>query len=96
MEKLNTNLIFLHLQFARKIHNYEITLNEAIDDQEKLENLIIRLENYKPRNRRKKEEKDKVLESARKLLYARNDIINAFDKKKFPYKDSESKTKDEK
>ena len=83
MEKLNTTLFASPLEFARKIHNYEVTLNEAIDSQEKLENLIIRLENYKPRNT-KKEEKDKVLESARKLLYARNDIINAFDKKKFP------------
>ena len=29
-------------------------------------------------------------------MYARNDIINAFDKKNFLYKDSESKTKEEK
>ena len=94
--KYDFNLFASPLKFARKSHNYEITLNEAIDDQEKLENLIIRLENYKPRNTRKKEEKDKVLESARKLLYARNDIINAFDKKNFLYKDSESKTKEEK
>ena len=41
-------------KFARKVHNYEITLNEAKDDQEKLENLIIRLEKYKPRNTQKK------------------------------------------
>ena len=94
--KYDFNLFASPLKFARKSHNYEITLNEAIDDQEKLENLIIRLENYKPRNTRKKEEQDKVLESARKLLYARNDIINAFDKKKFLYKDRESKTKEEK
>ena len=37
-------------KFARKVHNYEITLNKAKDDQEKLANLIIRLENYKPWN----------------------------------------------
>ena len=96
MEKLNSTLIFLHLQFAGKIHNYEITLNEATDDQEKFKNLIMRLENYKPRNTQKEEEKDKVLQSARKLLYVRNDIINAFSKNIFPYKDSESKTKGEK
>ena len=93
MEKLNTNLIFLHLQFARKIHNYEITLNEAIDDQEKLKNLIMRLENYKPRNTQKEEEKDQVLESARKLLYVRNDIINAFRKKIFRIKIAKLKQK---
>ena len=93
--KYDFNIFTIPLKFARKINNYEINLDEAVDDQEKLENSIIRLENYKPR-KTKKEEKNKVLESARKLLYARNDIINAFDKKKFPYKDSESKTKDEK
>ena len=47
--KHDFNLFASPLKFARKIHNYEITLNEAMDDQEKLENLIIRLENYKPR-----------------------------------------------
>ena len=30
------------------------------------------------------------------MLYARNDIINAFDKNIFPYKHSKSKTKEEK
>ena len=30
------------------------------------------------------------------MLYARNDIINAFDKKIFSHKDSKSKTKGEK
>ena len=59
--KCNFNLFASPLKFARKIHNYEITLNETIDNQEKLENLIIRLENYKPRNTQKKEGKDKVL-----------------------------------
>ena len=47
--KYDFNLFASPLKFARKIHNYEITLNEAMDEQEKLENLIIRLENYKPR-----------------------------------------------
>ena len=30
------------------------------------------------------------------MLYARNDIVNAFNNKNFPYKDSKSKTKGEK
>ena len=42
------------------------------------------------------EEKNKVLESARNLWHVRNDVINAFDKKNYPYKDSKSKTKEEK
>ena len=54
--KNDFNLFTSPLKFARKIHNYEITLDEVIDDQEKLENSIIRLENYKPRktNKQKK------------------------------------------
>ena len=58
MEKLNTkydfNIFASPLKFARKIHNYEITLDEAIEDQEKLENLIMKIENYKGRNTHKK------------------------------------------
>ena len=52
--KYDFNLFTSPLKFARKIHNYEITLDEAIADQDKLENLIIRLENYKPRKIKKK------------------------------------------
>ena len=95
--KYDFNLFASPLKVARKIHNYKITLNEVIYDQEKLENSIIRLENYKQKNAQKKEEKDKVLESAIKLWHIRNDIINAFDKKIFPYNDKEKKkTKEEK
>ena len=95
--KYDLNPFASPLKLARKIHNYESNRrNEAIDNQDKLENLIIRIGNYKPRNTQKKEEKDKVLESARKLWHVRNDIINAFDKTIFPYKDSDSKTKEEK
>ena len=52
--KYDFNLFVSPLKFARKNHNYEIPLVEAIEDQEKLENSIIRLENYKPRNKTKK------------------------------------------
>ena len=44
--KYDFNRFFFPLKFIEKINNYEITLDEAIDDQEKLEKLIIRLENY--------------------------------------------------
>ena len=36
--KYDFNLFAFSLHFARKIHNYEVALSEAIDDQEKLEN----------------------------------------------------------
>ena len=47
--KYNFNTFALPLKFAEKIFNYEITLDEAKDDQDKLEKLIIRLERYKPK-----------------------------------------------
>ena len=37
----------------KKIHNYGITLDQTMDDQEKLEKLIIRLENYNAKNFKK-------------------------------------------
>ena len=52
--KYDFNIFASPLKFARKIHNYEITLDEAIEDQEKLENLIMKIENYKGRNTHKK------------------------------------------
>ena len=47
--KWNFNTFALPLKFVEKIFNYEITLDEAKDDQDKLEKLIIRLERYKPK-----------------------------------------------
>ena len=44
--KYNFNIFALPLKSVEKIHNYEIILDDAIDDQSKLEKLIIRLENY--------------------------------------------------
>ena len=44
--KYDFNRFLFPLKFIEKIHNYEITLDEAMDNQEKLEKLITRLENY--------------------------------------------------
>ena len=44
--KYNFNIFALPLTFIKKFHNYEITLDEAMDDQEELKKLISRLENY--------------------------------------------------
>ena len=85
------------LKFIEKIHNYEITLDEAINYQTELEILINKLDNdYKPRIPKKGKEKNNVLESARKLLDARKDIIGFFEKGTFPYKGNVFKTKEEK
>ena len=89
------NLFFLLLKFIEKIHNSEITLDEAINDQTKLNILINKLNNeYNPRNPEKVKEKKEVLESARKLQGARNDIIDLFKKGIFPYRGNVFKTKE--
>ena len=44
--KYNFNIFAFPLTFIKKIHNYEITLDEAMDNQEELKKLISRLENY--------------------------------------------------
>ena len=64
-----------------------------MDHQEKLEKLIIRLKNYEAKNKIKIEEKNKVLKPARKLLYARKDIIGFLEKRTFSYKRNVFKTK---
>ena len=83
------------MKLIEKIHNYEITLNEAIKDRTKLNILINKLNNeYNPRNLEKVKEKKEVLESARKLQDARNDIIDLFEKGIFPYRGDVFKTKE--
>ena len=79
--KYDFNRFSLPLKFIEKIHNYEITLDEAINSQAKLNILINKLNNnYSPRNLEKVEEKKRVLESARKLQNARKDTIDLFEK----------------
>ena len=79
----------------KKIHNYEITLDEAKNDQQDLNILINKLNNdYEPRNLEKVEEKKRVLKSARKLQNARKYIINFFEAGIFPYTDNVFKTKE--
>ena len=52
--KYDFNRFSLPLKFIGKIYNYEITLNEAIEKQAKLKELINKLNNYGPRNSKKK------------------------------------------
>ena len=94
--KYDFNRFFLPLKFIAKIHNYEITLDKAIDDQTKLKILINKLNEHNPRNTKKVEEKERVLESARKLLDVRKHIIDLFEKGTFPYKGNVFKTKKKK
>ena len=67
-------------------------------EQKELRTLINKLNEYGPRTskekRKKIEEKNRVLESARKLSDARDEIINLFEKGTFPYKGNVFKTKE--
>ena len=82
-------------KFIEKIHNYEITLDEAKNDQTKLGILINKLNNYNPRIPEKINKKNNVLNSANELWDVRKDIITFFEKGIFPYKGSVFKTKEE-
>ena len=54
MELNDFNCFSLPLRFIEKIHDYKITLNEAIEDQTKLKILINKLNNdYNPRSTKK-------------------------------------------
>ena len=73
-KKYDFNCFSRPLKFIEKIYNYEITLDEAINDQTELNILVNKLNNnYNPRNTEKIEEKKRILKSARKLQNARKD-----------------------
>ena len=66
-------------KFASKIYNKNLTLQEAEDNQQELEILINKLNNdCNPRNPIKIKEKEDALNSAKKLLFIRENIIRAF------------------
>ena len=92
--KYDFNIFVLLLKFVEKTLNYEITLDEAIRDQNELEKLIFRLENYNEKNK-KIEEKNKALKSAVKLFRVREDIIGFYRKGIFPFLGNVFKTKEE-
>ena len=93
--KYDFNRFLSSLKFIEKIHNYEITLHEAKNDQTELGILINKLNNnYNPKIPKKVKEKNNVLKSARKLLDVRKDII-FFKKGIFSYKGNAFKTREE-
>ena len=48
--KYNFNIFALPLKVIEKLHNYKITQDEGIKDQDKLETLLSRPENYNAKN----------------------------------------------
>ena len=84
------------LKFLKKIHKYEITLDEAKSSQTELGILINKLNNdYNPKIPKKVKQKNNVLKSARKLLDVRKDVIDIFETGIFPYRLNVFKTKEE-
>ena len=66
--KYDFNRFSLPLKFIEKIHNYEITLDEAINDKTELSILINKLHNnYGPRNTEKIEKKKKSFRICKKI-----------------------------
>ena len=91
------NCFLFTLNFIEKIHNYEITLDEAKNNQTEYKMLINKLNNnYNPRSPKKPKEKNNVLEFARKLLDTRKYIIAFFEKGTFLYNGTAFETKEEK
>ena len=79
--KFDLNRFSLPLKFIEEIYNRKITLNEAINNQTELTILINNLNNdYSPRITKKAKEKKGVLESAKELSDARDEIIYLFEK----------------
>ena len=74
----------------------KIWIKELRFQQTELRILINKLNNdYNPRIPKKAKEKNRVLESARKLSDAKDNIIDLFKKGIFPYKDNAFKTTEE-
>ena len=79
--KFDLNRFSLPLKFIEEIYNRKITLNEAIDNQTELRILINNLNNdYSPRITKKAKEKKGIVESAKELSDARDEIIYLFEK----------------
>ena len=83
--KYDFNKFTFASKFTLKIQHYDLTLQEAEDDEQELKILINKLNNnYNPKNQIKIKEKEDALKSARKLLFTKERIINAFKKGIFP------------
>ena len=67
--KFDFNRFLRPLKFIEKIHNYEITLNEAIEDQTKLKILINNVNNdYNPRSEKKSKREKKSFRICKRIV----------------------------
>ena len=96
--KYDFNRFSLPLNFIENIQNCKITLDEAINNEIELGILINKLNNnHNPRNPEKVEEKERTLESAKKIAKCdKKDIIDFFEKLIFMYRSIVFTTKEKK
>ena len=64
--------------FGNKIFNGKISIEDALEEQAKMEKLLMSLKKYDPSNDYKIKTRKEVLKNAEELLQTRNKIINAF------------------
>ena len=65
--------------FGNKIFNGKNSIEYALEEQAKMEKLLMSFKNYDPSNDYRKETKKEVLKNVEDLLKIRNKIIRAFE-----------------
>ena len=64
--------------FGNKIYSGQTSIQDALEEQSKMEKLLMSLKKYNPSNDYKMNARKEVLKNAEDLLETRNKIINAF------------------
>ena len=82
----NFNTFKSSLKFASSIYNGKITLEEAKEDQYEMFKQLKDLKKYDHKIHTKKKSRKEILTNADKLYNNRNNVINAFENKDFPFK----------
>ena len=71
--------------FGNKIFKAKTSIEDALEEQAKMEQLLMSLKKYNPSNDYKINARKEVLKNAEDLLETRNKIINAFTDGTFPF-----------
>ena len=83
----NFNTFKLSFKFASSIYDRKITLEEAKMDQNKMLKQLKDLEKYDPKNRDKMNSRKETLINAEELDNNKDNVIEAFENRVFPFKD---------
>ena len=77
----------LSFKFASSIYDRKIMLEEAKMDQNKMLKQLKDLEKYDPKNRDKMNSRKETLINAEELHNNKDNVIEAFENRVFPFKD---------